>query len=107
VGVAGGYGEVITPATVRLEVTGAPGDLIGSLASSPLPAFDLLGLSLHTGTGSLDLGSAIDGNGKARVSFAIPRCTANLLPILAGLQVIALDRAGNLVATGPATVVVR
>jgi hypothetical protein len=52
-------GEVITPTTVRLEVTGAPGNLIGSLASSPLPAFDLLGLSLHTGTGSLDLGSAI------------------------------------------------
>jgi hypothetical protein len=41
------------------------------------------------------------------VSFSIPRCTANLPPILAGLQVIALDRAGNLVATGSATVVVR
>ncbi|MGE0143962.1 MAG: hypothetical protein AB7I19_09680 [Planctomycetota bacterium] len=103
-----GGGDLVSPTTVQMEVTGTAGDFAALLVSSPVPALELLGLSLHTGPGWIDLGSAVvDRMGKANFAFAVPPLSPSLPPILAAVQAVVLDRNGDLVTSGPATLVLR
>ncbi|MCA8951944.1 MAG: hypothetical protein KDE27_20715 [Planctomycetes bacterium] len=92
-----------TPATLRADVTGMPGDLALVFAGRAAPTAFAIGLPIHLGSPAFGLGAVVlDGSGAG--SLAVPVAAASG-PIVIGLQALVLDGSAAAYPSNPATLI--